>query len=385
MVPIVVPTACEDWSLNIDNDSMRRFWWNNTYSITVWEETLNIDKQTETISDCDVWTKFIEVQIHCAFKICSVCHCPEESDDMKICCYCGSTVHDNCSEPATYEQIIWKSANLNFKEHMRACFHCQAVECEEPVPPTSPGQPDNVRRAVRRALTISDEYSPEITKQLQMISAEAEKSPNDASLMAELQKTVLSFFQSRRSLQMFRKERVASKAGGIGVVAAQDIPAFTIIGVYPGYLDFLSGEQGKLGRPTSKYALMEYNCANYFNEVFVEFQDTLTPFINEPNVDEKSNCAWIQEPHRKHGRLSVMCVCDVHEGEELTISYGPIYSRTYPYCYDAYAFHQAEGQAAAPCFYLWHWPTMEESDAKFVCCVAYNAKEDRYALWQNTA
>lgn len=385
MAPIVVPTACQDWSLNIASESNRRFWWNNTYSITVWEETLKVDKPTESISDSDVWAKFIEMQIFCAFKICSVCHCPEGNDDMKICCYCGNTVHDKCSEPATHEQIIWKPANLNYKEYMRACFHCQAVECDEPVPPTTPGQPDNVRRAAKRALTVSDEYPPEMVRKLETIALQAEKTPNDGGLMTELQKTVQTFFQSSRSLQFLSKERIASKAGGIGVVAAQDIPAFTIIGVYPGYLDFLSGEQGKLGRPTSKYALMEYNCANYFNQVFVELQGAFTPFINEPNVDETSNCAWIQEPHLKNGRLSVMCVRDVRKGEELTIGYGPIYPRTYPYCYDAYAFHRVESHTASPCFSLWHWPTLEESDAKFICYVGYNAETDQYALWQSAA
>lgn len=385
MAPIVVPTACEDWSLNIDNDSTRRFWWNNTYSLTVWEDTLKIDKQTETISDTDVWSKFIEMQICCAFKICSVCHCPEENDDMKICCYCGSTVHVKCSEPATHEQIIWKAANLGFPDQMRACFHCQAVECPEPAPPSVPGEADNVRRAAKRALTISDEYPPETTRKLTAIAAQAEKNPSDSRLMAELQAVVQSFFQSSSSLTFLRKEKIASKAGGIGVVAAQDIPAFTIIGVYPGYLDFLSGEQAKIGRPTSKYALMEYNCANYFNQVFVELQGAFTPFINEPNVDETSNCAWIQEPHRKNGRLSVMCVRDVRQGDELTIGYGPIYPRSYPYCYDAYAFHHVEGHAAIPCFSLWHWPTLEESDAKFVCYVGYHADEDKYALWESTA
>lgn len=385
MAPIVVPTSCEDWSLNIDSDSSKRFWWNNTYSITVWEESLKIEKQTETITDTDVWVKFIEIQLRCAFKICSVCHHPEANEDMKICCYCGNTVHSTCSEPATHEQLLWKPANLAFEEHMRACFHCQAVECKEPVPPTSSGQPDNVRRAAKRALALSDEYPRETLQKLQRIAQQAEVSSDDAQLLTELQKTVQGFFQSPASLNFLRKQRIATKGDGIGVVAAQDIPAFTIIGVYPGYLDFLSGEQGKVGRPTSRYALMEYNCANYFNEVFVELQGTFTPFINEPNVDETSNCAWIQEPHRKNGRLSVMCVRDVRKGEELTIGYGPIYPRSYPYCYDAYAFHSIEGHAEVPCFSLWHWPTLEEADAKFICYVGYDVERDHYALWENNS
>lgn len=385
MVPVVIPTACEDWSLNIDDESTKRFWWNNTYSITLWEDTLGIDKQTETITDGDVWSKFIGLQLECAFKICSICHAPEGNDDMKVCCYCGNTVHESCSEHATPEQIMWKLANLPYKEHMRACLQCQAVEYKEGKPPQSSSEHDNALRAARRALTIADEYPAATATKLRDLAKQTERKPNDAALLEELKSLVQSFFQSPQSLQFLRKERVASKGGGIGVVAAQDIPAFSIIGVYPGYLDFLSGEQAKCGRPVPKYALMEYNCANYFNEVFVELQSTFTPFINEPNVDEKSNCAWIQEPHRKNGRLSVICVRDIHQGEELTIGYGPIYPRTYPYCYDAYACHHIEGHAAHPCFSLWHWPTLQESDARFICYIGYSENEDRYALWKSEA
>ncbi|AYU78677.1 SET domain containing protein [Leishmania donovani] len=383
MSPVLVPTACENWSLNIDDESTRRFWWNNTYSITLWEETLNIEKQTETITDGDVWSKFIDLQLRCAFKICSICHSPEGNDDMKICCYCGNTVHENCSEPAAPEQIMWKPANLAYVEHMRACFQCQAVDYKEPSAPQSPSECDNARRAAKRALTISDEYPPATVERIQELLQQAETTSNDAVLLGELKSLVQSYFQSPQSLRFLRKERVASKGGGIGVVAAQKIPAFSIIGVYPGYLDFMSGEQAKCGRPVPKYALMEYNCANYFNEVFVELQTTFTPFINEPNVDEKSNCAWIQEPHRKNGRLSVICVRDIQEGEELTIGYGPIYPRTYPYCYDAYACHQIEGHATHPCYSLWHWPTLQEADARFVCYIGYIEKEDCYVLWKN--
>ncbi|XQJ26862.1 SET domain containing protein, putative [Leishmania guyanensis] len=383
MPPELVPTACKDWSLNVDVESARRFWWNNTYSITLWEETLNIDKLAETITDDDVWSKFIDLQLRCVFKICSICHSPEGNEDMKVCCYCGNTVHENCSEPATPEQIMWKPANLVYAEHMRACFQCQAVEYKEVLAPQSPSECDNARRAAKRALTISDEYPSAIVEKIQRVLQQAEATSNDSVLIVELKLLVQSFFQSPQSLQFLRKARVASKGGGIGVIAAQKIPAFSIIGVYPGYLDFMSGEQAKCGRPIPKYALMEYNCANYFNEVFVELQTTFTPFINEPNVDEKSNCAWIQEAHRKNGRLSVICVRDIQEGEELTIGYGPIYPRTYPYCYDAYACHRIEGHATHPCYSLWHWPTLQEADAQFICYIGYIEREDCYVLWKS--
>ncbi|KAK7196757.1 SET domain containing protein [Novymonas esmeraldas] len=386
MAPVLVPTACEDWSLNIDDDSEKRFWWNNTYSITLWEETLSIDKQTETITDGDVWSKFIDLQLQCAFKICSICHAPEGNEDMKVCCYCGNTVHVRCSEPATPEQIMWKPSNLPYQEHMRACFQCQAVEYKvAAAAPQLLGEKDSARRAAKRALTVADEYSPATVNSLRRLLQRAEATPSDAGLLSDLQSLMQSFFQSPQSLGFLCKRRVASKGDGVGVVAAKRIPAFSIIGVYPGYLDFLSGEQAKYGRPVPKYALMEYNCADYFNDVFVELQSTFTPFINEPNVDEKSNCAWIQEPHRKNGRLSVICVRDIDEGEELTIGYGPVYPRTYPYCYDAYACHTIEGHAAHPCYSLWHWPTLQEADARFICYIGYIASDDRYSLWKSEA
>lgn len=381
----VVLTACTDWSLNVDPSSSRRFWWNNVYSITVWEDTLNIEAQTSTITDADVWSKYIETQIGCIFKVCSICKEPEGNEDLKICCYCSNPVHERCSEPASHLQIMWKPSNLPFSAHMRACFDCQAVDYETKDAPTEELHQDDVRRAAKRALALSDEYPNHITDAITKIFERSEREHDEAALMKELQLVVVSFFQSPASLSFLRKERIVSKGGGIGVVAAEAIPAYSIIGVYPGYLDWAAGEQAKLGRPVSKYALMSYNCANYFNNVFVELQETFTPFINEPNEGEKSNCAWIQEPHRKNGRLSVMSIRDIAKGEELTIGYGPLYPRTYPFCYDAYAFHPVEGYTPVPCFALWHWATFEEADAHFVGNIGYLAEEDRYVVWEAKA
>ncbi|EPY24630.1 hypothetical protein STCU_07084 [Strigomonas culicis] len=147
-------------------------------------------------------------------------------------------------------------------------------------------------------------------------------------------------------------------------------------------MDALSGEQAKIGRPVPKYALMDLNCADYYNDVFVEFADTFAPFINEPNESETSNCAWIQEPHRVEGRLSIISVKDIKKDEELLIGYGPLYPRSYPFRYDAYAFHPVDGYENPPCFALWYWPTTEEKDAEFVCYVGYKSGEDKYVYWK---
>ncbi|EPY35139.1 hypothetical protein AGDE_07568 [Angomonas deanei] len=280
---------------------------------------------------------------------------------MKICCYCGSTVHVSCSKVATKDQIIYKPANAGFENFLRVCYKCEG---EKFTPRETPREKDNVRRAALRALTMKDELPADTYEAIKKIAAKAEKTPDSEDLMTELQNTVQTFFQPKKSLTFLKKASIASKAGGTGVVAAEDIPAYSIIGVYPGYPDALCGEQAKLGRPTSIYALMDLNCADYYNDVFIELQKTFTPFINEPNESERSNCAWIQEIHHVEGRLSVISIKEVKKGEELLIGYGPLYPRSYPFHYEAYAFHPVEGYEDPVCFALWYWPTKDEKDAK---------------------
>ena len=181
---------------------------------------------------------------------------------------------------------------------------------------------------------------------------------------------------------MVVRKPIANKGGGFGVVAVQDIPRFSVVGVYPGYDDPLSGEHAKVGRPGPKYSLVDMNCADYFNRVFGELQKCITPFINEPLPTEQSNCAWIQETTRPEGRLSVMTVCDVKAGQELLIGYGPLYPRDYPYNYDAYAYHLVEGHSDPPCFALWHWKSLDEKESEFVCYVGYDAETDLYHYWE---
>ncbi|EPY21815.1 hypothetical protein STCU_08473 [Strigomonas culicis] len=301
---------------------------------------------------------------------------------MFVCCYCGGAVHRECSTEASKEQIAYKPANKDFSMHLRACFQCEAINKPVRLVDEKTRPKDNVRRAAQRALSLKDEFPPKIKDEIVSIRQLAEKQPDSPELLVRLKKAVLNFFQSNLSLSLLKKDHIASKANGIGVVAAQDIPAFTVIGVYPGYMDALSGEQAKIGRPVPKYALMDLNCADYYNDVFVEFADTFAPFINEPNESETSNCAWIQEPHRVEGRLSIISVKDIKKDEELLIGYGPLYPRSYPFRYDAYAFHPVDGYENPPCFALWYWPTTEEKDAEFVCYVGYKSGEDKYVYWK---
>jgi hypothetical protein len=200
--------------------------------------------------------------------------------------------------------------------------------------------------------------------------------------MLKVQQANRLFFQPGASASWLERRPSPSKGGGLGVFALCDIPRFSVVGVYPGYEDPLSGEQAKRGRPAPKYSLVDLNCADYFNRVFAEFDLCFTPFINEPTPSEKGNCAWIQEKVRQNGRLSVMTVCDIKQGEELLIGYGPLYPRDYPYAYDAYAFHTVDGYDDPACFALWHWANTDEKDAEFVCYVEYSVASNSYTYWE---
>lgn len=380
----VVPTKCEDWSLNMDDASGMRYWWNATYSLSVWENTLDAGDAVADLTDTAVWAKYIAFQEASVYKLCPICREPEGNVDMKICCYCSATVHVECSQEAAPAQIIWKAANNGLEKILRVCLECQDVEYPKKVTSSGKHEPDNARRAAARMLTLQDELPAEAYDEMQELYTKADKVTSaSASLMEDVKRATRDFFQSPASVQFLTKGKIATKGGGVGVVAAADIPAFVVVGVYPGYLDELSGEQAKMGRPVPKYALMDLNCANYFNEVFVEFSTTFCPFINEPCEAEVSNCAWIQEPSRPEGRLSIISVMDIKKGDELLIGYGPLYPRDYRYQYDSYAFHPVEGYEDPICYALWHWPSKDENDTKFICYLGYDKASDSYSYWES--
>ncbi|KAG8344304.1 SET domain [Trypanosoma vivax] len=380
-----IATPCTEWSLNKDKETSKLFWWNSIYTISVWDSTLGIKKAHSKLSDTDVWRAFMQFQLDSVFKLCPVCRRPEGCEDMKICCYCGQTVHCVCSSEATSKQLECKEANKYFLPHLRVCHTCLEVPLEQSTLPVT-RERCTARRAAQRALAIRDEYPEHLVSELDSILRKATKTNSrreDESLVSTLRQLLTCFFQPKGSSSLLTKVPRESKGGGVGVVSASTIPAFTVIGVYPGYLDPMSGEQTKLGRPVAKYALMDLNCADYFNVVFEELQGTFTPYINEPNEDETSNCAWIQETKHKEGRLSVMTTREIKEGEELLIGYGPLYPRTYTFAYDVLTFHRVESDTEAICFALWHWPSTKESDARIDCHIRYDSTDDRYYLWDS--
>jgi len=415
----VIPTKCVDWSLNCDRETKKLFWWHKTYSISIWNANLFPSTCTATSAfppsthhdelctvggssvtdaaadraafckydDAAVWAAFITYQLSAVYKVCSFCKQPEGNVDLSVCCYCGATVHSECSIEATSDQMRWKAANKGFERHLRVCPECDDAASSIPkrCESHSKKEKDNARRAVLRAIHLESEFPAAVNERLHMIRDAAIKEhtqEEDEALLDSLRQTLCIYFQPGSSSNILRKSNMDTKGGGIGVVAVAAIPAYTVVGVYPGYEDPLSGEQVKLGRPSPKYSLVDLNCANYYNSVFTEFQQTFTPFVNEPNESEKSNCAWIQEPVRPVGRLSIMTVRDIAPGEELLIGYGPLYPRDYPHAYDAYAFHSVDGFDDPPCLALWHWTSLEEKDSEFVCYIGYDKVTNTYSYWE---
>nr|CCD13502.1 unnamed protein product [Trypanosoma congolense IL3000] len=376
----LVPTRCVDWSLNTDTASGKTFLWHNQYSISIWSDTLGFIRPYDDLDDTAVWKAFMWFGVNTVFKLCVVCRQPDGVEDMMICCYCGRTVHCECSMEATEDQIACKEANCEFVSYLRVCNSCGGVGVT-PTPTRGRGGTD-ARKAIWRALTIRDEYPKNIVEGLELLRGKANAphtKEEDKRLLSEVRTTVGRFFQPRGTTQLFEKVAREGK-GGVGIVAVKDVPAFTIVGVYPGYGDALGGEHAKLGRPIPKYALMDLNCADYFNVVFEEFQDTFTPFINEPDKGEKSNCGWIQETKYRDGRLSVMTCRDVSKGEELLIGYGPVYPRDYPFTYDAFTFYQTKSKRYRVCFALWHWPTVDAKDAVLEHHVEFDEASNSYHL-----
>ena len=384
---IVVPSGGDVWSLNQDKKTSNKFWWNSTYSISIWHNSLKELSGIELmeIDDTAVWAAYLHFQVATVYKICAICRAPEQNDDFKICCYCGATVHvGSCSGPASAGQMAWKDANKGFEAALVVCNACDDVKKD---PPPLKRVPDNARRATLRSLTIAEEYPRHISIKLHRIARHFEtgkkiSADKNAELLQKTRTAVAEYFQPHNTRDLMQRVPISSKGGGVGVRAAVDIPRFTIIGVYPGYEDPLSGDHARHGRPGPKYSLVDLNCADYFNDVFTEFDMCLTPFLNEPNPEENANCGWIQEGTMPDRRLSVMTCRDIKAGEELMIGYGPMYPRTYPYKYDALAFHPVDGFSDPPCYSLWHWTSLEEKDANFVAYVGYDFDTDLYTYWE---
>lgn len=146
-----------------------------------------------------------------------------------------------------------------------------------------------------------------------------------AQSMNEVSNALCSFYNGKGN-EFFEINK--SPGRGIGIFAKKDVPAHTIVGVYPGY------DQKNMnfnGKAVPKYILMHYNSADLKNNIFPEFAQCFAHLINEPSMTETPNTTWIQEPRSdiENDRMSIVTTRDIKKGEECLINYGPYYQRDY--------------------------------------------------------
>lgn len=138
----------------------------------------------------------------------------------------------------------------------------------------------------------------------------------------------------RRTASLAAVKRMGVKKGQ-GVVATRDIPAWTLVGPYPGLrtthprfatrrdqghttgkyaVDFWKPD--KNGRAKTGYVM---DPGNGEGTLSPQFADAVTPMVNEPDVTPP-NLVWVWNLPKY--RMEHWTVVPVRKGEELTICYG---------------------------------------------------------------
>lgn len=154
----------------------------------------------------------------------------------------------------------------------------------------------------------------------------------------------LTAADKRRARQLVRV-RAFGNGKGRGVVAARDLPAFTMIGPYPGHRYTVAQHDARraAGLTDSKYAVDFWRPtkAGAIRQGYIvdpgtengdlkpEFQAAVTPLLNEPGPRGSPNVIWVWNLPRY--RLEMWTFVPVAAGSELTICYGTGggYSRSY--------------------------------------------------------
>eukprot|EP01059_Diplonema_ambulator_P033429 TRINITY_DN697_c0_g1_i1.p1 TRINITY_DN697_c0_g1~~TRINITY_DN697_c0_g1_i1.p1 ORF type:complete len:388 (+),score=32.86 TRINITY_DN697_c0_g1_i1:105-1268(+) len=349
------------WTLHDDGDGQGSYFYNEALGgFSTWTRHMDLPPgvSPEEANDTQLWLALCERQIREVFKMCSVCAASRETfaNPMYICGTCLKHCHMNCSKHCTMvvDSALWET----YGPYLKSCLVC--LDEATPKEGFVEGGPTEDQMSAQAALNrLKSVFLPyDIRNRLQKI--ESALSPNGGSSkdMALVAAVLRDHYCPGGMHTAFALG--PSYKGGNGIFATRFIPALTRVGIYPGYPDPNSADQCLRGRPSPKYALAEFNAADYYNVPFPELMETITPFLNEPGEGEKSNTAWLQESGEliENGRLSVITVRDIHEGEEVTLSYGPLYPRDYPYAYDAYSFHPADednGDVIPDTFVLWYY------------------------------
>ena len=327
------------WSIHDDGDGQGSYFYNEMLGgYSTWTRHLDLppDVIPEEATDTQLWLALCERQIREVFQLCNVCSSSRvfKKDPMFICGTCLKHCHYQCSRGCTMvvDSQLWDT----YGPYLRSCKVC--LEEESPKEGFVEGgpSPDQLTASAAanrlKSVCLPHKSRQHLQSVEDMIDA---RTITEKAAMTRIRQIVADHYCPNGSHKYFELLENREKCGN-GIYASRDIPALTRIGIYPGYPDPNSAEQCARGRLSPKYALAEFNAADYYNVPFVELMDTVTPFLNEPGEHEGSNTAWLQENSSKveNGRLSVLTVRDIKKGEELTLSYGPLYPRDYPYAYD---------------------------------------------------
>eukprot|EP01065_Artemidia_motanka_P029638 TRINITY_DN35723_c0_g1_i1.p1 TRINITY_DN35723_c0_g1~~TRINITY_DN35723_c0_g1_i1.p1 ORF type:complete len:403 (+),score=97.38 TRINITY_DN35723_c0_g1_i1:133-1341(+) len=370
------------WGLHEDTEGQGKYFYCAAVEISTWVRHLDLPPNVspEQATDEQLWCALFDRQIREAYKLCNVCASPQEksSNPFFVCGSCSRHCHLRCS--GSCSSVVCTEVWENYAPYLRSCDSCEGKKT--PSTEFVPGgmTPDQLSAQAclnrLKSVQLPHALRAKLTGVEEKLATRAlpEKEANDQ--IAELMTEHHCPNGSHRLFQLSK-----SSKGGVGVFATTFVPRLTRVGIYPGYPDPLSGEQGSRGRPTPKYALAEFNAADYYNCCFPELRGCLTQFINEPGVGEQSNVAWLQErsPIIEDGRLSIVTVKDLQEGDECTLSYGPLYPRDYPYSYDAYSFHPVSEDPDDPTgvYALWYYGS-RDAEAENKGYVRYDHRTDRF-------
>eukprot|EP01065_Artemidia_motanka_P033126 TRINITY_DN4008_c3_g1_i2.p1 TRINITY_DN4008_c3_g1~~TRINITY_DN4008_c3_g1_i2.p1 ORF type:complete len:396 (+),score=95.27 TRINITY_DN4008_c3_g1_i2:74-1261(+) len=363
------------------------YWWCESIKVSTYVRHLEVQGAADgfdpkTATDSQLFIAMADRQIRECYKLCQVCASPAESpsNPFFVCATCLRHCHHDCSSKC--KEVIDSAVWPVYAPYLRTCFVCGG-RVKEPGSKFADGSSTPMQLSARGAHNRLRSVALPIAVRESLSAAEAlmEKAPEDAERnMAAVRSILRDMYCPGGAHRYWRIGR--SGKGGEGVFAAERVPAFTRVGIMPGYPDPLAGEQTERGRPQPKYALSDINAADYYNVPFPEFRDCPAWCVNEPGVGEKSNCAWLQEPVGgpvEHGRLSVVTVKELQKGEEALLSYGPVYPRDYPYAYDAYSFHPQE-RAPAGVYELWYYSS-RESEAESKGHVRLNPATGGFEEW----
>lgn len=130
---------------------------------------------------------------------------------------------------------------------------------------------------------------------------------------------------------------------GLGVVAQDDIHAWTFIGVYPGKTFTTKQHQARKakGIATDEYAIefwtgtkgekIDFDFIRDPREngtwIRPEYAHAIAPHMNEPGPTDRPNVVWVWNFPKK--RMEFWTKDPVPKGEEITICYGQHYGREY--------------------------------------------------------